>query len=46
MYDLLLYYDNVAMFCNLYFGDSLMTGTFDDNLSIMRFSVFSLVNIV
>jgi hypothetical protein len=46
LYDLPLCYDNVAMVCNLYFGDSLMTGTFDDDLYVMRFSVFSLVNSV
>jgi hypothetical protein len=46
LYDLLLCYDNVAMVCSPYFGDSLMTSTFDDNLYVMRFSIFSLVNIV
>ena len=46
LYDLLLCYDNAAMVCNPYFGDNLMTGTFDNDLYVMRFYVFSLVNVV
>jgi hypothetical protein len=45
LYDLLLYYDNVSMVCNPNFGDGLMTNTFDDDLYVLRFSVFSLVNV-
>jgi hypothetical protein len=44
LYDLLLCYvcyDNVAMVCNSYFGDGLMINTFDNDLYVMRFSVFS-----
>jgi hypothetical protein len=42
----MLCYVNVAIVYKPYFGDGLITGTFDNDLYVMRFYVFSLVNVV